>query len=520
MSSKNIIKEINQQVCKEYNPSGWDMYAWAEEHNETAIAHAIKRIEKIFDFSDQIYSGFSSGKDSTLSINLAMMEIARRKLRVKHGVDRDGKKTVDPLDKKWSYDYKRIIAMQTDAEIVYTKSNEYTFRFFSTHIPLGNLVYFHVSLPLSWQNGTDFNTGVLVSWDENKKNIWCQPMPDRKDIGNVDVVNEHNLENGRAVPIQYLPEIGQKLAREDKIVIKVPYKDINLVEVQDSWVDKDENVEAVANFGRGPMNFWRWGMHEKDFTHDFGKWLIDTNKYVTGELRSESEEIQQALQKRYDTSRDVWHFADINGIVSTGLVSLRAAESLDRRVILSQGEYSTGQYSIAQGQNICSPVFDFVTSDVWRLMSAADWDFNEMYELMQQALIGIDDQRIGSLLNYAATRNVRVVKQLEPVIYNKIMGRFQNIEFMSAHAKQYYNTGKPRDTHWNGYNHIKAGKTEEEIKNLSDKYEQVLKQIGVEYVRKGNRFHPVDKKITLWTPIKDYLESIGEKPHEIEIIES
>lgn len=226
------------------------------------------------------------------------------------------------------------------------------------------------------------------------------------------------------------------------------------------------------------------------------------------------DEIKEALEKRYDLKNDVWFLTpsgnkDGEKRTSSALISLRAEESLDRRVILSQGEYSTGQYSRNQGVNICSPVFDFTTSDIWRLLSVTDFDVNEVYEKLYEIGVAPADQRVGSLLNYAAVRQIATVKALEPDLYSRINGRFQNVEFMSQFSKAgYFRISKPKDTNWDGHNHIKAGVSPEDIKALSDKYEEILKFIEAPYRREGNEFWTEDEKYKNrpWFPIRNFMK--------------
>lgn len=120
-------EEILQENCDTMIPTKWNIYKWAEKHPDTTIAHSLKRIEKIFDFSDALQLGFSSGKDSTVSANLACLELNLRRLRVKYGIDRDGNHRIDPLDAKWAN--KRLTMAMTDAEVVFTYSNNYAKRF-------------------------------------------------------------------------------------------------------------------------------------------------------------------------------------------------------------------------------------------------------------------------------------------------------------------------------------------------------------------------------------------------------
>ena len=160
----------------------------------------------------------------------------------------------------------------------------------------------------------------------------------------------------------------------------------------------------------------------------------------------------------------------------------------------------------------CSPIFDLSTPDIWRAFAATDFDVSEIYEKMYEAGIPVENQRVGSLLNFCATKNIGSVKVLEPDLYARINARFQNIEFMAQFSKSgYYKIGKPKDTMWNGRNHIKAGVPLEEVKKLSDEYEAVLVKYGIKYVRKGDEFE-FEKKSDIAVvpvyPLKDVIEEL------------
>lgn len=129
------VREIERANVAKCVPSGWDIYEWCRQHPDTTIAAGLRRVEKIMDFTDggALMAGFSSGKDSTVSANLALLELSLRNLRVEACVDRHGEPRVDPLDAKWYG--QRLYAMQTDAEVVYTSSNEYTKRFLERYGP-------------------------------------------------------------------------------------------------------------------------------------------------------------------------------------------------------------------------------------------------------------------------------------------------------------------------------------------------------------------------------------------------
>ena len=127
------IEEIEQENCDMLIPTKWNIYDWARKHSDTTIAHALKRVEKVFDMSESIQVGTSGGKDSTVSGNLACLELNLRRLRVKYGIMRDGTPGIDPLDAKWAD--KRIHSCSTNAEVVFTDTNEYIHRFLKKYGP-------------------------------------------------------------------------------------------------------------------------------------------------------------------------------------------------------------------------------------------------------------------------------------------------------------------------------------------------------------------------------------------------
>lgn len=145
--------------------------------------------------------------------------------------------------------------------------------------------------------------------------------------------------------------------------------------------------------------------------------------------------------------------------------------------------------------NVCSPVMDLTTDDIWRLFAATDWEVSDIYEKMHEAGIAIENQRTGSLLNYSASKHLDTVRSIEPQMYAKITARFQNIDMMANFGPAgYYKIGRPQVTPWNGRNHIKAGQSNEYNKALADLYEKILKQANIDYKRVEDEFHFEMKK--------------------------
>lgn len=271
------INEILQENCNQVINTGWNIYEWAEKHPDTTIAHSLKRVEKIFDFSDAIQSGFSGGKDSTVSANLACLELNRRRLRVAAGVDRDGNQRIDPLDAKWVN--KRIHMAMTDAEVCFTSTNDYTKRFLEKYGPKGlDLIEFNwICLPLAWQSGVSFDSGILISWDKDKKDMWVQPMPTKEDLHGFECLHEDNLSSANCVPLSSLHEEAQIYHRENGNILMIRECDLF-----GSKSESINNVEAVANYGRGPaLKNFRPACHEKDEQDDYSYWFAQTTWLVS-----------------------------------------------------------------------------------------------------------------------------------------------------------------------------------------------------------------------------------------------
>lgn len=363
-----------------------------------------------------------------------------------------------------------------------------------------NLDFMWICLPIAWQSGVDFSSATLMSWDPDKESIWVQEMPSKDKLGGFDVVSVDTLSTGNPVRLDSLTDEAQAFHRARA--------EENIFEI--------DGVEYVSNFGRGPVTYYAYGRHEKDLQDAFSDWYNRTSWLVTPRESPSRSEILAELESRYggeNMETKVWKFRqNDDGLVVSALVSLRAEESLDRRVILRQSEYDYGLYSNNNGVNVCSPVFDFTTSDVWRLMSATDWDVNEIYEMMFEAGIAPADQRVGSLLNYAAVRNIGLIKQLEPELYARIVGRFNNVEFMAQFSRNGYgNIAKPKDVKWDGGNHIKAGVKDEDQDALADKYAKALDSIGVQYDKQQWVFQMKDRPerdLTPWTPLDKIRERI------------
>lgn len=489
MGTQEQIKEIERELTDKHIPSGWNIYEWAAENPDTTIANSLKRVEKVFDRTDAIYIGASGGKDSTLAQELASLELLRRRDRVERQIKRDGTPGIDILDAKWahhllpegelkeSFDIRygtrarRILLTSMDAEWIYTATEEALLNFMAIHGPDGNdtVDMFWFCLQLGWQNGTSFSDARLNSWDPDKTEMWIRPMPIMAD--GTQVISNDTMNSVNLVPAGEISLAAYDYFKNQGSLVTI------------------KGQEFISNFGYGSLEnkhtgtlMGAPGLDEDFFQEFFSKWFANISAVLFG-----TNSIPELIKTTSEPDeKEVWELKahEYQGFYATpvSLISLRASESFDRRTILLQGEYSTGQYSRSNGVNTCSVVFDYTTPDVWRLLSATDWGVSSIYNDMYESGIPVEKQRTGSLLNYAATRNIGDVKAIEPALYARITARFSNVEFFSQFSKSgYYKIQKPKDMAWDGRNHVKSGSSSDLWDLLDDDYKELLDDLNISY---------------------------------------
>lgn len=136
-----------------------------------------------------------------------------------------------------------------------------------------------ICLELAWQSGVSFDSGILISWDSEKESQWVQPMPTKEDLHGFENINYNNRSTANPVPLDSLSEEAQRYHKEKGNVIKVMEKDLFMPFAVEG---SNKEIEAVANFGRGPVlqNFKR-GCHEKDEQDDYSYWMAQTSWLIS-----------------------------------------------------------------------------------------------------------------------------------------------------------------------------------------------------------------------------------------------
>lgn len=120
-------------------------------------------------------------------------------------------------------------------------------------------------------------------------------------------------------------------------------------------------------------------------------------------------------------------------------VAIRADESLSRRVVLRQGDYSSGRYGTQYGAGVFSPYMDLSVKDLWTLNNVLGLDSNEIYSMYYDAGVPLMEQRIGSPVNVHAKDSVKLFKVLNPDTYSKMIGRLDGLDFVASYGGVYQN---------------------------------------------------------------------------------
>lgn len=151
-----------------------------QEVDEDVLTLALNRIRHIYDLFDHVAVSFSGGKDSTVVFNLAL-QVARERGRLPLRVFHFDEEAI-PLDVE---DYLRRMA-----QIPYVKIEWYC-------------------VPLKHRNACDPKEPYWYPWEQEKKDLWCRPMPPE---AITEIAGYDNLDP-RTIPdissLLFPPELGR-----------------------------------------------------------------------------------------------------------------------------------------------------------------------------------------------------------------------------------------------------------------------------------------------------------------------
>src|ERR1035437_3046022 len=174
---------------------------------------------------------------------------------------------------------------------------------------------------------------------------------------------------------------------------------------KDIWVrDMPDHPSVISDETYFP--FFRRGMEFEEFVPDFGE----------------------------------WHAAKHGG-TSACLVGIRSDESLNRyRTIKSEVKTSwKGQgWTTLTSTNVynCYPNYDWSVEDVWTAHGKQDWDYNEIYDLMNLAWVSLHQARLCQPYGDDQRKGLWLFKILEPETWAKVVSRVEGANFGNRHTNE------------------------------------------------------------------------------------
>lgn len=147
------------------------------------------------------------------------------------------------------------------------------------------------------------------------------------------------------------------------------------------------------------------------------------------------------------------------------LIGIRTSESLNRfRVISSSrkvNEYDGKPWIVGSGDDLTFktyPIYDWTTEDIWIANAKFGYKYNELYDLMYQAGVGLENMRVASPFNDCAVTSLKLYKALEPHTWARLVGRVSGVNFSGIYggttAMGWRRIRLPRGYTWKNYCHF------------------------------------------------------------------
>jgi len=169
-----------------------------------------------------------------------------------------------------------------------------------------------------------------------------------------------------------------------------------------------------------------------------------------------------------------WYHKKMKAKRTACLVGIRTQESLNRwRAIHSDKNYKNFEgnkwtKTIARNVYNAYPVYDWLTSDVWVANAKFRWEYNTLYDLYYQAGIGIEQMRVASPFNDAASASLKLYRVIDPNNWAKMVGRVNGVNFTGLYggttAMGWQNIKLPPNHTWESYMHFLLNTLPEESK--------------------------------------------------------
>jgi len=155
------------------------------------------------------------------------------------------------------------------------------------------------------------------------------------------------------------------------------------------------------------------------------------------------------------------------------LLGLRAQESLNRysAIVNKKRPYKNKKWITCDFKNCysASPIYDWVTEDVWTANAKFNYEYNHLYDLFYKAGVSINDMRVASPFSDAAKGSINLYRVLEPDTWAKLVGRVQGANFASIYGKSkamgYREIKLPAGHTWKSYTKFLLATLPKKIRN-------------------------------------------------------
>lgn len=174
------------------------------------------------------------------------------------------------------------------------------------------------------------------------------------------------------------------------------------------------------------------------------------------------------------------------------LIGIRTQESLHRYKAVNKysdkNEYKSINYTTMIANNCINayPIYDWLVEDIWTANARFGYDYNKVYDLMYQAGLSLNQMRVASPFNDAASESLKLYKALDPNNWGKLIGRVNGVNFTGLYggttAMGWNSITKPAHFTWKEYMYFLLDTLPEETKQ---NYLSKLKTSFAYWLEKG-----------------------------------
>jgi len=148
------------------------------------------------------------------------------------------------------------------------------------------------------------------------------------------------------------------------------------------------------------------------------------------------------------------------------VIGIRAAESLDRRIIINNRynpTYKSLRWSLHLSEEVTNnnnifrfyPMFDWHVKDIWKCVFEQNFKYNQIYEKMYKCGISLFQMRICQPFGIEQRSGLNLFARIEPDTWEKIVNRVSGANCGALYSRTklfgYLKTNKPKHMSWEEY---------------------------------------------------------------------